>query len=53
MTGDEEDGSQKVGYAALLNTGPDRFMIGSGIYLTVGGASCLPPSRALASPSDE
>lgn len=32
VTGDEEDGSRKVGYAVLLNTGPDRFMIGSGIY---------------------
>ena len=32
MTGDEEEGSHKTGYAVLLNTGPDRFMIGSGIY---------------------
>lgn len=32
VTGDEEEGSRKTGYAVLLNTGPDRFMIGSGIY---------------------
>ncbi|MYD86450.1 MAG: hypothetical protein F4018_02140 [Acidobacteria bacterium] len=32
VTGDEEEGSRKVGYAVLLSTGPDRFMIGSGIY---------------------
>ena len=32
VIGDEETGSRKTGYAVLLNTGPDRFMIGSGIY---------------------
>lgn len=31
--GDEEDGSPKVGYAVLVTTGPNTFMIGSGIYL--------------------
>ncbi|WP_420617308.1 cache domain-containing protein [Candidatus Palauibacter sp.] len=32
VPGDEEEGSHKVGYAVLVDAGPDRFMIGSGIY---------------------